>query len=542
MVRRLKAKRIDLDKYIRNQHLFWTLVVLVIFLLTALMARTGYSQEKPKYESVPYLAKFTVPSEDEASRAAIRKIKSDIREAESMAKDICDGDVQLGSNLTDFKDLMNGYVLAEMTHFDADNLGMLGERRDDLFKYYISRATGQARTVLLNDIIWNFCDNVSKGNYHPACRMNAVYIMGRLNDVEGTNNAPPNPSTRAFTKLTEFLNDEAAPSYLKVAALVGLKRHAEIAGIRRQGQLDANLNSLATQMIAILNQPADSKAPEKQWMKRRAIQILGAMKSRGDSNSIENALRQSIADKQLDIWSRYDAVEAFRDLNYGNDATDMRPVDSSKEIVQFAADYLKFEAGHIKDVVTEYVEVKKLYEDGGVDKIGGRSNRDRGGEAAQGVGQSNTAQGSGISDDRGGDRGAAGTGEMIDIEIPEYNLQAVRERMMIVLDLAQLSIQGKESSRGIRVYGMAQRVPADQAENKEKLVTWGSTIENIKMKLSGDGDATAENAAYNLARGRQQQAAQTITGKLRIEILKAANEIESMIADKKLETATEVFK
>ena len=540
MVRRLKAKRVDLDKYIRNQHLLWTLVVLAILLVTALMARTGFSQEKPKYDSVPFPPEFTVPTGPSASRAEVRKIKSEIRDNESIARDWCDGDRAI-SPRADVERFMNLYVLAAMTHYDQDNLGLLGERREDLFKTYVSRCTPEARNILINDIIWPFCKSVSTGNYHPACRMNAVYIMGRLNDVEGTSNTTPTPSTRAFAELMTIINDANSPSYLQVAAMVGLKRHAEIAGIRSQGQANPAMSGLTDRMIAILKEPSDSNAPEKQWMKRRAVQILGALRWRGDANGVENALRQAIADKQLDIWTRYDAVEAFRDLNYGN-ATDMRPVDSAKEIAQFAADYLKFEADHIANVITEYVEVNKLYEEGGVGKADSETakGRNRGGDTAKGVGQSSSAAGSGIGSDDGIGGGAnADDGDFIDIEIPEYDLNAVRERMMVVLDLAQLSIQGKESSRGIRVFGMAQRTPAGEPENKEKLVEWGSEIEKIKMALSGEDDSTDDDAAFNLAaRGQQQQ---TQTAKLRMKILKAAKDIELMIDDKKKD-ATEVFK
>jgi hypothetical protein len=544
MVRRIKAKRLDLEKYVRNQHLFWALVLLVIFLLTAFFARNGYSQDAAKkYDTLPIHEDFIIPTGPNVSRNQVRQREQNIRQQVLLARGVVRGELDLGSNQAAFKKYMAEYFLPLMTQYDEDNLGKLGVRREDLFKDYVSRANGQVRQYLIDSLVWPFAQAVAEGNYHPAARMNAVYIMGRLNDVETGSGGLPVPSAKAFDYLKNLVANESAKPYLRVGAMVGLVRHAEIEGIKSKGQLNAQMTDLANKMIAVLNADFDAaKEPEKLWMKRRAVQILGGLRARGEANSIENALRLAISNKQLDTWTRYDAMVAFRDLAFPDNA-DVRAAETAKEMAQFVADYLRSEAKHIEMLVGEYVDTEMIYEKGGVGSTDTKSGSDDGSGGLKGDAANRGAAGQGIQRGDPGDGGSgkgAETGEKsIDRDLPEYHLNAIKERMMIVLDTAQLSIQGKENVRGTRVWGMAQRVPAAETAKKVEVTKWGTEIDSLKTRLNTQQQALPRDQ-FTLATGAQADLSKT--AQLRMELLKAASQIEAMIADKKKEDSTEAFK
>ena len=141
---------------------------------------------------------------------------------------------------------------------------------------YNSGRTGNlAVAKFIRDIAFTRCEELAKGNYHPATRVNALLMLGELNDQEmvSLEKKPPVPMARALPVLLSYVEDPQTPDALHVAALYGVQRHA-LFNARRWNAADKDRVSAAMVKIAESPKPAAREAEAHGWVQNIAIDTL----------------------------------------------------------------------------------------------------------------------------------------------------------------------------------------------------------------------------------------------------------------------------
>ena len=172
------------------------------------------------------------------------------------------------------------YLSAEFTL--PEKAGALSDARRDL-RRFLGRATGAARQRLLQNLLTNMsamARDAAEGerNFSPAVRVNAILMIGDLNEREPDfRGAGAIPYPAALPVLIEFLSDERSVNdlndALRVAALAGILRHAQ--------EKAGPANAAQPQAVRLLQQLAQAEtAPNgrsnevQTWMREQANTIL----------------------------------------------------------------------------------------------------------------------------------------------------------------------------------------------------------------------------------------------------------------------------
>jgi len=167
----------------------------------------------------------------------------------------------------------------------------------------------------LRDLALKKLTTKASQNYHPAVRVNAMLAIGELNQVEAVRSSDnPVPFATALTTvLLPAVKAPTLPDGVKVAALVGIGRHAK---------LDAPMPpTMQADMIALVQTktPRGPKADGRNWMRVQAVRVLGAMGGTGTNGGVPNAIATMIADKELRLSGRCVAARALGQLRFGNE-------------------------------------------------------------------------------------------------------------------------------------------------------------------------------------------------------------------------------
>ncbi len=263
-------------------------------------------------------------------------------------------------------EFFDGFVFPEMTQLDYEKISNLGAQRNEFFRDYLSnKSTGQSRNQFIESVVLPGMKKIyDNDQLHPAARLNAVYVIGLL-DSEAANRATnqnPIPSQSALDELLKIYSAEPTPAFLKVGALAGIQRHVEV-DAAVGGQLsDDKRKAIAQQANNVLDNTAAGQASWEAelnyWLKRRAVQMLGLLKS---AESLDRllAVLQSANDG---LWLRFDALEAIGRL----DLTGVSPEKISQTtlaVANFVATGLDLEAKKIDQGLTDLVFDNMLFQD-----------------------------------------------------------------------------------------------------------------------------------------------------------------------------------
>jgi hypothetical protein len=231
-------------------------------------------------------------------------------------------------------------VFAEMTRLESR--GDLAKMR--LTFYRQMRDTKDPGVLKeLNDLTLKAMTQLCRENYHPATRYNAALILGDLDQelwsrYGGATNAPV-PFSEVVPVLVEFLTDDQMIDAVKVAALVGLQRHA------RYGLAASVRGSVTDAMLALLQtkEPPAGRSPAGHvWMRRQAAEVLAQIGAIGEQNRVFDALVSVVTDAEAPVALRCAAAAAVGQLKYDGDAkVDVGTVVS--QLGDLAVDILKQE-------------------------------------------------------------------------------------------------------------------------------------------------------------------------------------------------------
>lgn len=190
-----------------------------------------------------------------------------------------------------FREYYQEFALARWTW--PENFGRLPELRrelrNDLFTARGKPVHAQLRQLAF-EILGRFARDEG-GPYHPATRVSAILAIADLNATESVNprEQPVVPLPEAAALLVELLKRDDLPDPLVAAVLVGLRRHA-ILGIEDQQLVD---NELVPRLLTIAGNrvpPAGRSLEGHQWIRARAIEVLGLLGLPGQNGAVPQLL------------------------------------------------------------------------------------------------------------------------------------------------------------------------------------------------------------------------------------------------------------
>lgn len=197
-----------------------------------------------------------------------------------------------------------------------------------------------------------------KGNYHPAVRCNAMLLLSQLNSQDallvGDRKRPAVPLTKSLKDMFEALASPTQIDGVRAAALVGILRHVDIDRQLPSGQrrLVGNAeNLIADTMVKLVNekQPPEGRSQAgHDWMRRRAVEVLGTLGSPGQNNSVVTALDGVLTDINSAVSLRCAAAEALGRLRLPANAK-LAVADTAKKLASVAVFACKKEAQRVED-------------------------------------------------------------------------------------------------------------------------------------------------------------------------------------------------
>jgi hypothetical protein len=181
----------------------------------------------------------------------------------------------------------------------------------------------EAAFAFVTDLVLKSMENLARPYpagervFHPATRINAMLMIGELgaNPPAGFGDVPP-PLSDALPVMFKHLQDPEQIDGVRVAALVGINRHADLGGIETPQARQAIVNA----MVALMNspQPPERSADGHAWMRSQAADILGKLGIA--AAGVPQGLTAMVADAALPISVRCVPAEALGKLNYAGAA------------------------------------------------------------------------------------------------------------------------------------------------------------------------------------------------------------------------------
>jgi hypothetical protein len=469
-------------------------LVALVWLIAAMVSATFCqiaSAQNQQYAALEVAEKYRVQlAPYDADDAEISVYKKDNRDSErnqreSLAK--VKAILNSNGNIADpiVSEYFDGFEFPSMTTLDERVLSKLGERRTKFIKDYLnSNVTGNARNGLIDLTIAATQKICADSSLHPAARLNAVYLMGILDQVAPIRNPVqlPVPSKAAFDSLRRILDSADAksfPEYLKVAALAGIQRHVEIDRLVGGQITAANKQALLQKAKAFLDEQKTDDL--SYWLKRRGMQLIGLI---GDPGSIDRVLAV-LKSEDAEFWLRFDALEAIGKLKLSSDAL-AKNLEAAVAITEYLASSFENESKSIEESVEELVHNQLLFENIDLVETGtnyernepaqtgsaftggdgfGASGGGRSGGGAGGSGKfSGGGMGAGMGAGGGGPPGGApgggfgfgagagnsgGTPQGMFVELPVYQLNIIRRRIKALAFTGTQILGGSDGTEGL---------------------------------------------------------------------------------------------
>lgn len=173
-------------------------------------------------------------------------------------------------------------------------------------------------------------------------RFNAMLLLGDLNQQEAppTGLTPATPLPAALNLLLTAYQNDQLPIALKVGAMIGLQRHAQL-GIADKGASDA-LRVAMLKTYAEAQPSANVSADAHNWIKIRAVEILGALGTTGstpENAEVVAAILSIINDSNADVMLRAESARALQSMNFNVPANLNTPL-IARSLAQLVVDTL----------------------------------------------------------------------------------------------------------------------------------------------------------------------------------------------------------
>jgi hypothetical protein len=175
--------------------------------------------------------------------------------------------------------------------------------------------TGAAHDELNRLTLAKMKEIVGSSKADSASKINAMLVIGELNEVDEPNK--PKPLPEAFPLLYGMVATQS-PKFkdeLKVAALVGIERFAHFAAIPSAKAKD-DVTKLMLNLVNQKDPPPNRSRDGHNSMRRIAAQILAKLGGTGPNNNVVNALAAVVADSQAGLTLRCEVALCIGQLKY----------------------------------------------------------------------------------------------------------------------------------------------------------------------------------------------------------------------------------
>ena len=371
-----------------------------------------------------YLAPYVDPAVDPAKDSK-EKIRSEtqkkINSAKSQIDNILDGAPLDGRTAAQFDYYYTRMVFPRFTQTTDEALKDLPKERDRLLRDNLADCTNAEAHRRLLGLVLNQMKAIVQDKYHPACRYNAMLIIGLLNSVEpvivGADKKTPEPLIEALPFILEQFT-KGENDAIRVAALLGLVRHLEWDNFRGSVRPyvpaipQPTRDEIVKQLLALATSkdpPEGREAAGHEWFRRRAIEGLAHAGHRQVDPAVAAALETLVKDESESLAIRCAAASAIGKVAYVAPAK-LEPMPTAKELGYLALVVCDKELKRITDLSKEELEQLQRLSGGAAAGSGsGSYGGGMGGAAALGGGYPGSADGgSGGSGGRGGRGGYPG--------------------------------------------------------------------------------------------------------------------------------------
>lgn len=196
---------------------------------------------------------------------------------------------------------------------------------------------------------------IAKGNYHPMARYNAMLFICQLNTKEASfvgDKSPPVPYLQGLADAIQEYGDPKQIDAVRIAALVGMLRHATLDRqlVDQQSALGGLRGQIIGLSLALVNAkeaPAGRTQGGHDWMRRRAVEILGTLGDLGPGGEVVTALQTVLGDDEAPISLRCCAAESLGRLEYPENTT-INVADVAKTMGAVAAHVCYDEIGRVE--------------------------------------------------------------------------------------------------------------------------------------------------------------------------------------------------
>jgi len=237
-----------------------------------------------------------------------------------------------------FREYYEQYAFARWTW--PENFGKLAEYRRELRNELLT-ARGKPIHPQLRQLAFEVLKRYALdegGPYHPATRVAAVLAISDLNATESVNprEQPVVPLPEAAEFLVNLLKRDDLPDGVAVAVLVGLRRHA-VLGIENSQLVETELVPRLVAIGANKVPPAGRSLAGHQWIRARAVEILGILGSPGNNGAISELLTGILRASDEGLAVRRAAARALGLLDYAG-WTEPSPAEVIYALGKFVAD------------------------------------------------------------------------------------------------------------------------------------------------------------------------------------------------------------
>ena len=444
--------------------------LIAVLAVSSSMTRSADAQDsKPKYSVIPISAELR-DGEPENKRLLQSKSRAAGGSA-SFAQTRADLDMWYGK-----------YFFYSFTHLDQ--MGKLPLKRRELLSD-LARTGSRQSTQELYLYLRKEAEKYGKGfagsaKYHPAVRFNAMLLLGDLNAKEKSvaeKRRFPQPYTPMLGPMVIALRDPKQIDAVKVAALIGILRHAKLQWYGSNPRISAKARTAILRevyKIVIAQQPPAGRSEAGHaWMQRRSIEILAAFKIIGQSKVINDKIASIVANPAADLSLRCTAAKSFSQLNMkGKGQIDADAI--SLKLGALAAHCVQTDLAWI-DGLKLQKEIKKISKEAGEGGGGGGAGSMSGGAMGDMMGGGGMDGQMGAPDDDGGgsDDQSAMMGSMGMSKVqkdPELDLaqrklrsklDCVQRGLAAVADAAQGNTQVRDVSKLVDALMQATEPPEE---------------------------------------------------------------------------------
>ena len=231
-----------------------------------------------------------------------------------------------------------------------EGLGAIRRSLRDTLRKATSKQAHDHLNLLTRRYMHGLAKHSEKGNFHPAVRYTAMLIIGDLNQqmTSSTSAKPPVPLRKSLPIMLKELDDPKQIDHVRIAALVGIFRYSRLS----KNMPQTTKTRVITPMLDIVQEnepPEGRKADVHLWIQRRAVDVLGAVRSVGPNGAVATALDKLVTSTEAHLMLRCGAAEALGRLNYPT-GVKLNPSVTAAHLGSLAVDACRVELERAKYV------------------------------------------------------------------------------------------------------------------------------------------------------------------------------------------------